>query len=209
MAMEPLRVVVWAAYPALRSGIAGLLRGAGLAPCEASSLAALDAIEPAFDILVADVGSAEAVLEVGQLAEALGVPVVFVAAEDLAPPAAVLASREGRGWVWRSAGGAELAAVLHAVAAGYVVMEPGALRNPGGQADNRREATEGAGPLTPRELDVLGWLALGLPNKAIALKLGISEHTVKFHVGSVLAKLDASSRTEAVTTAARRGLLTL
>ena len=53
------------------------------------------------------------------------------------------------------------------------------------------------------------WLAVGLPNKAIALKLGISEHTVKFHVGSVLAKLDARSRTEAVTTAARAGLLTL
>ncbi|MGE0226961.1 MAG: LuxR C-terminal-related transcriptional regulator [Dehalococcoidia bacterium] len=209
MATEPLRVVVWAAYPALRAGIAGLLRGAGLAPCEVSSLAALDAVETAFDVLVADVASAEVAIEVSGLADALDVPVVLMAPEELAPPAAIVESREGRGWVWRSTGEAELAAVLHAVAAGYVVMEPGALRNPGGQADDRREATEGAGLLTPRELDVLGWLALGLPNKAIALRLGISEHTVKFHVGSVLAKLDASSRTEAVTTAARRGLLTL
>jgi DNA-binding NarL/FixJ family response regulator len=50
---------------------------------------------------------------------------------------------------------------------------------------------------------------LGLPNKTIARRLGVSEHTVKFHVGSILAKLEASSRTEAVTRAARRGLLAL
>ena len=48
-----------------------------------------------------------------------------------------------------------------------------------------------------------------MPNKSIARKLSVSEHTVKFHVGSILAKLDASSRTEAVTSAARRGLLVL
>jgi DNA-binding NarL/FixJ family response regulator len=52
-------------------------------------------------------------------------------------------------------------------------------------------------------------MAAGLPNKTIALRLGISEHTAKFHVGTVLAKLGAASRTEAVMTAARRGLLPL
>jgi DNA-binding CsgD family transcriptional regulator len=64
-------------------------------------------------------------------------------------------------------------------------------------------------PLTPREIEVLGMLAEGLGNKTIARRLGISEHTVKFHVGSILAKLDASSRTEAVTLGARRGLIML
>jgi DNA-binding CsgD family transcriptional regulator len=63
--------------------------------------------------------------------------------------------------------------------------------------------------LTPREIEVLGMLAEGLGNKTIARRLGISEHTVKFHVGSILAKLDASSRTEAVTLGARRGLIML
>ena len=64
-------------------------------------------------------------------------------------------------------------------------------------------------PLTPRERDVLGLLAEGLPNKAIAKRLRISDHTVKFHLNAVLGKLGATSRTEAVTKAVRAGLLTL
>ncbi|HMM42300.1 MAG TPA: helix-turn-helix transcriptional regulator, partial [Thermomicrobiales bacterium] len=63
--------------------------------------------------------------------------------------------------------------------------------------------------LTDRERQVLALVALGLPNKAIAVELDISEHTVKFHVAAILGKLDAASRTEAVTVAARRGLLVL
>jgi DNA-binding NarL/FixJ family response regulator len=63
--------------------------------------------------------------------------------------------------------------------------------------------------LTPREIEVLGMLAEGLGNKTIARRLGISEHTVKFHVGSIFTKLNASSRTEAVTLGARQGLIML
>ena len=64
-------------------------------------------------------------------------------------------------------------------------------------------------PLTPRELQVLQLVAQGLPNKGIARRLGISENTAKFHVASLCGKLGASSRTEAVTIAARRGLILL
>ncbi len=64
-------------------------------------------------------------------------------------------------------------------------------------------------PLTTRERDVLEWLALGLSNRAIAERLGISEHTVKFHVTSIYGKLGVSSRAEAVRHAARQGLITL
>jgi len=63
--------------------------------------------------------------------------------------------------------------------------------------------------LTPRELEVLSLLAEGASNKAIARRLGISVHTAKFHVGSLLDKLDASGRTDAVTHAARLGVLQL
>ncbi len=63
--------------------------------------------------------------------------------------------------------------------------------------------------LTARELQVLQLVARGYPNKTIAMELGISEHTVKFHVGSILAKLSAESRTEAVTIATRRGLVVI
>ena len=64
-------------------------------------------------------------------------------------------------------------------------------------------------PLTRREVEVLGMLAEGLANKNIAARLGISEHTVKTHVASILMKLDAFSRAEAVAIGARQGLILL
>jgi DNA-binding NarL/FixJ family response regulator len=72
-----------------------------------------------------------------------------------------------------------------------------------------RETGSMVEPLTPREQEVLELLAEGLPNKAIAARLGISDQTVKFHVASISAKLGATNRTEAVRLALRRGLLTL
>jgi len=64
-------------------------------------------------------------------------------------------------------------------------------------------------PLTPREIQVLELLAEGLPNKAIAAQLHISDQTVKFHVSSISGKLGAANRTDAVRRAVRRGLITL
>jgi DNA-binding NarL/FixJ family response regulator len=69
--------------------------------------------------------------------------------------------------------------------------------------------SEIADPLTPRELEVLQLVAEGLPNKTIASRLDVTEHTVKFHINSILRKLGAQSRTEAATIAMRRGLLLL
>ena len=68
---------------------------------------------------------------------------------------------------------------------------------------------DGDVPLTQRELEVLALLAEGASNKAIARRLGISVHTAKFHVGSLLDKLDAIGRTDAVTHAARLGVINL
>lgn len=65
------------------------------------------------------------------------------------------------------------------------------------------------GVLTPRETEVLALLAEGASNKAIARRLGISVHTAKFHVGSLLDKLDATGRTDAVAQAARQGVISL
>jgi len=64
-------------------------------------------------------------------------------------------------------------------------------------------------PLTPREIEVLELLAEGFPNKSIAVRLGISDQTVKFHVASICGKLGATNRTQAVRLAVRRGLLSL
>jgi len=74
--------------------------------------------------------------------------------------------------------------------------------------DNHLEADLKVDPLTPREVQVLELLAEGLPNKAIASRLKISDQTVKFHVSSISAKLGAANRTDAVRRAVRRGLIT-
>jgi DNA-binding NarL/FixJ family response regulator len=107
----------------------------------------------------------------------------------------------------REASAAEIAAAVASVAAGLSVFDPSLApseRAAFTAADGLQEAS-----LTPRELDVLRLVASGLPNKTIALELHISDHTVKFHMGSIMSKLDASSRTEAVTRAVRQGLLPL
>jgi two-component system, NarL family, response regulator YdfI len=72
-----------------------------------------------------------------------------------------------------------------------------------------RQTAASSQPLTRREMEVLGMLAEGLANKNIAARLGISEHTVKTHVASILTKLDAFSRAEAVAIGARQGLILL
>jgi DNA-binding CsgD family transcriptional regulator len=77
-------------------------------------------------------------------------------------------------------------------------------------APARTDGREPSGfQLTARELDVLALMAEGCSNKAIARALGISVHTAKFHVGSLLDKLDATGRTDAVAHAARRGIIEL
>jgi DNA-binding NarL/FixJ family response regulator len=104
----------------------------------------------------------------------------------------------------------QLVAALEAAAAGLIVMHPAevdAVFPATGPAS--RPLAELPEPLTPRENEVLQMLASGLANKEIAARLGISEHTVKFHVASILGKLGAASRTEAVSQGIRRGLVLL
>lgn len=106
---------------------------------------------------------------------------------------------------------AEILLSIEAAAAGLVCLPPELLTSLLNDAAPARENHQPAAHehLTPRETEVLRMLAEGLANKTIAWRLGISEHTVKFHVASVFAKLGASSRTEAVTLGLRRGLIML
>lgn len=105
---------------------------------------------------------------------------------------------------------AQLVSAVSAVAKGLQVLLPGepALAAASTQSRNG-ETAELFEPLTPREKEVLQMLASGLGNKQIAANLKISEHTAKFHVASILGKLGASSRTEAVSLGLRRGLILL
>jgi len=117
----------------------------------------------------------------------------------------------------RDAAPHEIAAAIVAVAAGLVAVQPRTLARAGSPpvtagasaATGASAAGFGSESLTSRERDVLSELARGAPNKAIAARLSISEHTVKFHIGSIFTKLGVSSRTEAVTQGVRRGLVML
>ena len=105
----------------------------------------------------------------------------------------------------RDASPEALAAAAVALSHGLQVTDP-ALS---GVSAAATPAPGSASLFTPREQDVLKLLAEGLPNKGVASRLEVSEHTVKFHVNSIMGKLNAQSRTEAVTLATRLGLLPL
>ncbi|HEY7851244.1 MAG TPA: response regulator transcription factor [Ktedonobacterales bacterium] len=117
----------------------------------------------------------------------------------------------GFGALPRDAGTEEIVAAALAVASGLTALDRALAQEAlAGLARGRPEpVSDQSEPLTAREREVLQLLAQGIPNKQIAQRLSISEHTVKFHVSAIMTKLGAASRTEAVTTAARRGLLLL
>src|SRR5262249_34989563 len=113
----------------------------------------------------------------------------------------------------RSAGRDEIVAAIKAVMSGLVIVPHELLPTLLDGASLAEESTDTVDAeharLTPRELDVLAAMADGASNKAIARRLEISVHTVKFHVAAILTKLNADSRTEAVTRAAQLGLVML
>lgn len=130
------------------------------------------------------------------------------------PPAILLTDDPGdslragvRGVLPRQASESELVGAIEAVAAGLIAIHPQFLETV--SSGMRGSVLQLDEPLTPRELEVLRLLAEGTGNKEIAYRLGISEHTVKFHVASLLDKLHAGSRTEAVSIGIRAGLVTL
>lgn len=138
----------------------------------------------------------------------LGAPVLALVADEAAGEVALTAG--ARGLLYRDVAPAPLVAALLAVARGLAVFEPALAEvRAAPRAAPSVTATPGPDSLTPREREVLALLAEGLSNKAIADRLAISDHTAKFHVNAVLAKLGVQRRTEAVVRAARLGLVTL
>lgn len=106
----------------------------------------------------------------------------------------------------RDASEQEILAAVEAAASGLAVIDPRDLET---LLPSPTHTAGETSTLTARELEVLRMMAEGAANKTIAWKLDISEHTVKFHVASILGKLHAASRTEAVTLGIRKGLILL
>ena len=197
---ERLRALVVAGYPAVRAGLIAMLAfEVDIEPIDES---AVDHLDP--DVVVIDAGSLSENAIDDVAARYPAIPMVLIGAELGTVDSAFFASPGG--YVPSDIDSAALAATVRAVAQGLTVIAPGLVATGNGTSSSD---SHDAGLLTPREREVLELIADGLPNKAIARELGISEHTAKFHVGSVLGKLGASSRAEAVTLATRRGLLTV
>ena len=163
-----------------------------------------------YDVLLADLGSERAAVWLRNLGAEPVPPAIVLLTEEARRPLGAEALRAGvRAVLPRHASGEEIIAAIEAAAAGLIVLHPdtvGALQ-PGPSARTRAGVVIARQPLTPREIEVLGMIAEGLGNKIIAGRLGISEHTVKFHIASIFVKLNARSRTEAVTIGVRQGLL--
>ncbi len=156
----------------------------------------------AADVIVFD--DSPASLERAQLAQAAGVPII-VMTDDVEVAASLRELRSALALLPTSATAEEIVAAIEAASVGLFVAHADFFEEE--PVPPTAEAL--LEPLTPRELEVLHALAAGLGNKIIARQLHISEHTAKFHVGQILAKLDAGSRAEAVSIAMRRGLLPL
>jgi DNA-binding NarL/FixJ family response regulator len=200
---DPLDVLVVSDDPLARGGLLALLRADPTVTVVSAH--GTDEADPAavYDAIVWDLGPSPD--STGE-PEGVGTRPTLALVGD--PQAARTARAAGAtGVLGRSTDGDKLVAALHAVAVGLVVataeLADVALGEPRELDDAGLEA------LTGREQEVLALLAEGLANRDVALALDISESTAKFHVRSILSKLGAATRTEAVVRAMRAGLLEL
>jgi DNA-binding NarL/FixJ family response regulator len=203
------RLYVVARTPMIRAGLRQMLTGGDSEVAgEAASLIEIEGALDGVDVLV--VGDTELLEYAARSVVGDGALGIVVLSED-SRPVEVLDSLPLRGWgiVPPDAPASELLAAVEAVAQGMVVLSlPVASRLLAHPSSVQALGTEPLDePLTARELEVLSLLSQGLPNKLIARDLGISEHTVKFHISSIYTKLGASSRTDAVNKGARHGLI--
>jgi NarL family two-component system response regulator YdfI len=211
-----IRVFIVAASPLIRGGLQSMLADSrfdivgSVADLESNSGQLVD-VEPDVVLVEAAADAQEELLNALEDAELAEEYPVIVLSEQ--PKTAWLskALRAGvRAVLPRDVAPEQLRAALEAASAGLVIIHPSEL-------DTVFSATVGPSapldellePLTRREREVLQMLAAGLANKEIAARLAISDHTVKFHVASILGKLGASTRTEAVSAGIRRGLVML
>lgn len=196
------RLLIAAPSAVVRAGLETLVAGDPAVEVAGSfaDLSSVEALRP--DVVLA----ALPVEELAPPADGVAPAIVLLSA-DAQPAWSSEVLRLGvRAMLPRDAAPAEVLAAVEAASTGLAVVDPHDLEALL-SASNPTAASAESTVLTPRELEVLRLMAEGAANKNIAWKLGISEHTVKFHVASILAKLNASTRTEAVAIGIRKGMI--
>ncbi len=208
--MHELRVLILADDPLTSAGLAALLEEdpeyivVGQQKTADDWVEQQERLDP--DLLIWDVGweAGEALEEVIGLIWSL--PPVLALVPDPGEAGRLWAGGV-RGVLPRTVDVGALRAALRGLAEGLAVFDPELL--PSLEPPKAEAPAGSSSPLTPRETEVLRLLADGLSNRGIANELQISEHTVKFHVNSIMNKLNAESRTEAVVSGMRRGIISL
>lgn len=203
-----IRVAVRATSPVTQAGLERLVQedpGINLVSVDGRVLSG-DA-ESQADVIVAEWDGTEESLADLLSAQPAAPPVILLLDDAAEKPVAGVLKAGVKGVLRLNSNAAEIQAAIHAVMEGLIIMDSilaedlasSAILPPG-----RPDLVE---PLTAREAEVLRLLAEGLGNKEIGACLNISEHTAKFHVASILGKLGATTRTEAVTLGIRYGLI--
>jgi DNA-binding NarL/FixJ family response regulator len=213
-----IRVFIVAASPLARTGLHQLLASpeieiVGSAVDLDSAVGLLSEPEAEPDVIVVNASREASAISsnLSAVASDVGADIPIVVLESSENGAGSDLLRQGaRAILPAGVSPAELIATLRAVTSGLIVLHPSTIAAIPHAVVNTSRATEDlTEPLTKREKEVLQMLAAGLGNKEIAAKLDISDHTAKFHVGSILGKLGVSTRAEAVAMGIRRGLVLL
>jgi len=209
---EPQLLIV-ADSPFSRAGLTALLEERGcvvLGQVDGEDLERdIDLLEP--DILVIDIGWESGAMRARLARIEKDIPLLALIVEDddasLAPLLGLLRAFPRFALLLSDSDPAQIVAALAALTQGLTAIDP-RLTNLLGSAA-RGDYPPPSDPLTARENEVLQLLSRGLTNRAIAHELGITQHTVKFHVNAIMSKLHAQSRTEAVVRATQLGMIVL
>lgn len=208
-----IRVLIGARSEVVRAGLTSLLtadpRFQVVGTFSIDDLTRVEDLQPEVVLLDLDSPSDESLLAAIQSGGALVNSSLMILTEDPESLAVDVLGSGLRAILPRYATPEEIIAAIQAAATGLVALHPDIFDSmlsrihPGQQS----ELDPSGQILTPREIEVLRMIAEGLGNKEIASKLSISDHTVKFHISSIFAKLGASNRAEAVTLGIRHGLI--
>ena len=205
---EDLRILIVAENPLARMGLAALLAGqagvsiAGQTAGGVNLPDEIDLYRP--DALIWDWGWEN---QPDRLADVRDSDMPVLALLNNAAQTADAWAAGARGLLLHDTDAESLVAALHGLGQGLAVIDPALAASLFPVSTTSLEVPTEA--LTPREMDVLQLLAEGLPNKTIASRLSVTDHTVKFHVNAIMGKLNVQSRTEAVVRATRLGLIIL